>query len=86
MARIQVKPRIGGKSAQLAITKYSPARKRGITVTLGTLRLDKSIEAVRRREPGVLSVREGQTLTEEGLRQVVAWLRAHKRKSKANGG
>lgn len=78
MARIQIKPRSGGRSAQLAITKYSPARKRGVTITLGTVRLDQPLAAVLRRDPAALVLREGQVLSDEGLRQVLAWLRARK--------
>lgn len=72
MPSIIIKPRAGGKSAQLVRSVYSKTLKRSITVNVGSL----SITADADKLPEGIRLVEGQTLSAEDVDKIRTWLNA----------
>lgn len=70
MPSIIIKPRAGGKSAQLVRSVYSKTLKRSITVNVGSV----SVTAEASKLPAGIRLVSGQTLCANDLEKVRKWL------------
>lgn len=73
MPSIIIKPRAGGKSAQLVRSVYSKALKRSITVNVGSV----SSAADASQLPGGIRLVDGQTLSMADVAKIRKWLESY---------